>query len=123
MSVAELVGAGFLWCSVGSQGFQVMLNKRSWSVTWKEWLCTKDSMGRNINSYKARKTHQRDPQDEGIESSKSMKTSGEGGEQIICDLAASKQIGGSGRERMVSLPICPPSFIGASQSTLQAAAL
>lgn len=123
MSVAELVGAGFPWCSVGSQGFQMMHNKRSWSVTWKEWLRTKDNMGRNINPYKARKTHRRDPQDEGTESSKSMKTSGEGGEKMICDLAARKQTGGSGRERMVSLPICPPPFIGASQSTLQAAAL
>lgn len=66
------------------------------------------------------------PQGEGDESSKSMKTRGACGKQIICDPAArkKKKRQGPGTEMMVSLSIYPPSFIGASfQSTLQEAAL
>jgi len=40
---------------------------------------------------------------------------GEGG--TACDPAARKRTRGPGRERLVSLPIYPPSFTGASRST------
>lgn len=48
--------------------------------------------GSNAHPHEARETHLRDPQDESCESSKSLKTGGESGEQLAGDLAAEKKI-------------------------------
>lgn len=74
--------------------------------------------GRNANPCKERKTHPRDPQDEGAESSKSMETRGESGEETSCDLAARRNIPWRGKEMTVSLSTYPRSFMGAPESTL-----
>lgn len=124
-NLAELLGAGFLQRSVGSWGSQRMLNKPSRTVTSGGMTVNPKTEQSSQEAHEPIQSKENPPercQDEGTESSKSMKTRGESREQIICHLEARSPIQGLGRERPVSLSVYPPSFTGASQSTLQAAA-